>query len=352
VPPGVPGQLCAAGPQLADGYHARPAATAAAFVPNPFAAAPGERLYLTGDVVRWRPGGVLEFLGRVDGQVKVRGFRIELGEIESALAAHPAVRQAAVTARPDPAGGMRLVAYTVCDDDVAAADLREWLVARLPQHMLPALIERIATLPLTPNGKVDLRALPDPLAGRAAPATRTAPETPHERALAAIWSDLLGTANVGLEDDFFDLGGHSLTATQLVSRVRTRLHVELPLRTVFEAPLLGDLARRVAALASPASAPAAEPTPLEQRICAVWREVLGRTAGIDELFPGSASQLLHVRARLAGELGAVSAAQLLAHPTIRAQALFVTTRALEARGAASADALLERAGGILSKEAL
>jgi amino acid adenylation domain-containing protein len=248
VPPGVPGELYLSGPGLARGYLARPALTAERFVPHPFAAEPGERLYRTGDRVRWSEEGALEFLGRADQQVKVRGFRVEPGEIEAALLAHPGVRAAAVVAREDGPGERRLVGYVVAADGAAPedAELRDWLRARLPEHMVPAALVPLESLPLTPNGKLDRRALPAPELG-AGPAS-VPPRDDVEAVVAAIWSEVLEVPAVGALDSFFDLGGHSLLATQVISRVREALQVEVPLRVLFEEPTVAALAAASVAL--------------------------------------------------------------------------------------------------------
>ncbi|MET0398104.1 MAG: amino acid adenylation domain-containing protein [Longimicrobiaceae bacterium] len=247
VPPGVPGELYLSGPGLARGYLGRPALTAERFVPHPFAASPGERLYRTGDRVRWSEEAALEFLGRADQQVKVRGFRVEPGEVEAVLGAHPAVRAAAVVAREDGPGERRLVGYVVGADDMPAeAELREWLRARLPEHMVPAALVRLGELPLTPNGKLDRRALPAPELG-AGPAS-VPPRGDVEAVVAAIWAEVLEVPAVGAFDSFFDLGGHSLLATQVISRVREALQVEVPLRVLFEDPTVAALAAAAVAL--------------------------------------------------------------------------------------------------------
>ena len=261
VPPGVAGELVTGGAGLANGYLGRPALTAERFVPDPFAGAagaPGERLYRTGDLVRWRADGTIEFLGRIDHQVKVRGFRIEPGEVEDALARHPAVAAAAVVARPAPAGGKALVAYVVganAEPEVDPEALREHLAGRLPAFMVPAQIVPLPELPLGPNGKVDRRALPEPDWGRGGGAPDALPETPTERAVAAVFAEVLGAhpaagasdgaAAVGLHDDFFRLGGHSLAAARVVARLRDALEVELPLARVFDAPTVAGLAAAV-----------------------------------------------------------------------------------------------------------
>ena len=246
VPAGAAGELCLAGAGLARGYAGRPDLTAERFVPDPSSGGgPGSRLYRTGDRARWRPGGCLEILGRLDHQVKLRGFRIEPGEVEAVLAADPAVREAAVLARGD--ADRRLVAYVAGVPWLDTASLREHLAARLPAPLVPSVFVVLEHLPLTPNGKVDRRllaALPLPAA---AGAPRVAPRDPVENALAAIWGDVLGRELVGAEDDFFALGGHSLLAARVAARVRDLFTVELPLRDFFEASTLAGLAERLRA---------------------------------------------------------------------------------------------------------
>ena len=246
VPVGVAGELFIGGAGLARGYLGKPELTAERFVADPFSGHPGARLYRTGDRVRWREGGALEFLGRVDQQVKVRGFRVEPGEIETALRAHPAVADAAVALREDRPGDRYLAAYVVgaegAEPDTAA--LRAWLAARLPAYMVPGAIVPLAALPQTPGGKLDRRALPAPHAaggedGYVPPATET------EEAVAAIWREVLGAERVGARDNFFDLGGHSLRATRIVSRVEAALGVRIPVSTVFDRPTVADMARLV-----------------------------------------------------------------------------------------------------------
>jgi amino acid adenylation domain-containing protein len=250
VPIGVPGELYIGGDGLARGYLNRPELTAERFLPHPFSDQPGARLYKTGDLARYRPDGQLEFLGRLDQQVKVRGYRIEPGEVEAALTQHPAVREAVVLAREDGPGDTRLVAYVVPNQPPgpSMSDLRSFLQAKLPNYMVPSTFVMLAALPLTPNGKVDRRALPAPAPTRPAlDDALVAPRTPVEAALAAIWAEILRLPQVGVHDNFFALGGHSLLATQVISRLQAAFQVDLPLRRLFEAPTVAELAQALIA---------------------------------------------------------------------------------------------------------
>jgi acyl-CoA synthetase (AMP-forming)/AMP-acid ligase II/acyl carrier protein len=252
VPQGVPGELYVGGAGVARGYLGRPELTAEKFVPDGFGEAPGARLYRSGDRVRWLPAGELEFLGRVDHQLKVRGFRVEPGEIEAALRTHERVRDAAVLLREDVPGRQRLVAYVTGDAGVEVgpaelrellAELRGYLAERVPEYMVPGAFVGLERLPLTPNGKLDRRALPAPewTPGE----EHVAPRTVVEELVAASWAEVLGLERVGVTENFFALGGHSLLATQVVSRLRETLGVEVPLRTLFELPTVEALARTV-----------------------------------------------------------------------------------------------------------
>jgi amino acid adenylation domain-containing protein len=254
VPIGVPGEVCVGGAGLARGYIDRAELTAEQFIPNPFSALPGDRLYRSGDLARRLSGGDIEYLGRIDAQVKIRGFRIEPGEIESALAQHPAVREVTVVAREEAGeeaenlkSDKRLVAYMVPRHDAAPiSDLRNFLKRKLPEYMIPSAFVFLDSLPLTPNGKIDRRALPDPDEGR--PELQRAflaPRTRTEDLLAKTWAEVLELEKVGVYDNFFELGGHSLSATQVIARLRDTLHVELPLRSLFESPTVAGLAERV-----------------------------------------------------------------------------------------------------------
>jgi amino acid adenylation domain-containing protein len=248
VPVGVAGELLIGGEGVARGYRARPDLTAEKFIPDPFTAEAGARLYRSGDLARWRADGTIEVLGRLDHQVKLRGFRIELGEIETLLAQHPAVTQAVVHCREDAPGDKRLVAYLSGKRGaLAPAALREYLKAALPDYMVPSAFVVLERFPLTPNGKVDRRALPAPEAdaGRGeagAPAPRTAEETQ----LLELWRQLLPGRRIEPASDFFELGGHSLLAAQMLARIDQSFGVELPLRALFEAPTIAQLAARIA----------------------------------------------------------------------------------------------------------
>ncbi|WP_345304178.1 amino acid adenylation domain-containing protein, partial [Lysobacter hankyongensis] len=246
VPVGVPGELYIAGRGLARGYLRRPALTAERFVANPFT--PGARMYRTGDLVRWLPTGELDFLGRVDHQVKLRGFRVEPGEIEAQLRRLPGVAQAAVIAREDRPGQKQLVAYVVAEGGrtLDTAGLRRTLSEHLPEYMVPAAVVAMAQFPLTPNGKLDRAALPAPDFGDGGGSADDAPRTPQEQTLAALFAEVLGIERVGIHGNFFDLGGHSLLATRLLGRIRSSFSVDVTIRTLFEAPTVAQLAERIA----------------------------------------------------------------------------------------------------------
>ncbi|MFI1195236.1 amino acid adenylation domain-containing protein [Micromonospora sp. NPDC020750] len=290
VPEGVPGQLYLGGPGVARGYAGRPALTAQRFVPDPFGA-DGSSLYHTGDVVRWRSGGVLEFLGRTDDQVKISGFRIEPGEVENTLLDHPAVAGAAVVVDDSPAG-RRLVAYVVppaSRPGPGATELRLWLAERLPPYLVPTAYVSLTALPLTEHGKLDRAALPAAEAER--PDLRVAlrtPQTDTERAVAAICAELIGLDQVGLDDDFFALGGHSLLAMRLVARVNETFGTDVALARFLRTPTVAGL---VAALDT--RTPATEPTRQGGIAPGSWQQMEDVLRHIDQLTPEQVDQLLH-----------------------------------------------------------
>jgi amino acid adenylation domain-containing protein len=235
LPPGVVGELYVAGAGMGRGYHRQPGLTAERFVANPFGP-PGSRMYRTGDMARWTGSGLLDCVGRADRQLKVRGFRVEPAEVEAALAAHPDVAQAAVTART---GTGQLVGHVVpARQGLDPGDLREFVAARLPEYMVPAAFAVLDRFPLTPNGKLDRAALPDPeFTGTA----YRAPRTTTEEVLCGLFAEVLGVDRVGIDDSFFDLGGHSLMVTRLVRKVLAELGAEIPIRVVFDHPSPAEL---------------------------------------------------------------------------------------------------------------
>jgi amino acid adenylation domain-containing protein len=248
TPVGVPGELLIGGAGLARGYLTLPSITAEKFIPDPFSDLPGARLYRTGDLARYLPDGDIEFLGRMDHQLKIRGFRVEPGEIEVVLGQYPGVQEAVVMAQEYAPGDKRLVAYIVSQEDsgLTVTALRSYLKEKLPEYMVPSAFVMLDELPLTPNGKVERRALPLP--DQARPELEqvfVAPRTALESVLAKTCGELLGLERVGINDSFFELGGHSLLATQLVSRLCELFQMELPLRAVFETPTISGLAQRM-----------------------------------------------------------------------------------------------------------
>lgn len=265
VPPGIIGELYLGGRGLAQGYLNQPGTSAAAFLPHPFSGNPGERLYRTGDLARWLPDGNLAFVGRTDHQVKIRGFRIELEEIENALTRHDGVRQTVVIADD---ARQQLIAYILPDDlTLTARTLQSWAENKLPDYMVPNQWLILEQFPLTASGKVDRRALPQPTFDTQVN-SYIAPRRAEEETLAAIWAEVLGVTPIGIHDNFFQLGGHSLRATQIVSRVRQQLGWDMPVRALFEAPTIAKLAGRYA------------PEPLSDE--AVMTELLDEVEGLSD----------------------------------------------------------------------
>jgi amino acid adenylation domain-containing protein/FkbH-like protein len=241
VPVGVVGELYIGGDGVARGYLNRKELTEEKFIADPFSKETGARLYRTGDLARYLADGEIEYVGRVDEQVKLRGYRIEPGEIEASLCEHPCVRECAVILRED-AGDRRLVAYVVAGDEAHADELRRYAKAQLPDYMVPSAFVMLESLPLTTNGKLDRKALPAPEQGGTAADSYVAPRTPVEEVLAGVWAEVLRVERVGADDNFFDLGGHSLLATQLLSRIREAFAVEVSLKSLFESPTVAGVA--------------------------------------------------------------------------------------------------------------
>ena len=319
VPPGVIGELYIGGEGLAQGYLHHPDLTAEKFLPTPFSENGGVRIYRTGDLARWLPNGRIECLGRVDRQVKVRGFRIEIGEIEAVLEHHASVQECAVILREDEPGDNQLVAYIVLEEHAATipAELYQYLKNTLPAYMMPSHFVLLDVLPQTPNGKVDRRALPVP-EGQPFVETNamTGARTPVEEVLLEIWQAVLRLRNgqqIGVDDDFFQLGGHSLLATQLIARIRAMLQIELPLRALFEAPTIAELARRVEQELQDGQRPQApellpverggQPLPLSFAQQRLWF--------LDQLDPGSTAYLISNARHLRGQLNRVALEQSL-----------------------------------------
>ncbi len=342
VPVGIPGELYIGGVSLARGYLNRSELTQEKFIPNPFDEAEGRRqkaggsrLYKTGDLARYLPDGNIEFLGRIDNQVKVRGFRIELGEVEAVLSQHEDVEGCCVIAREDTPGDKRLVAYLVAHQDCTPtiSELRQFLKAKLPEYMLPNAFVILESLPLTPSGKVDRRILPVPdLYGDACGGLHTdkyvAPRTPIEELLAQIWAQVLKLEQVGIHDNFFEVGGHSLLATQLVSRIRNIFKVELPLRELFAIATVAELALFIEQLQQQdlkLSAPPILPRTKNKDLPLSYAQK--RLWFLDQFEPNSPSYNIPVSLRLVGTLNQAALEQSLQEIIHRHEALrtnFVT----------------------------
>nr|ADU56091.1 hypothetical protein CA878-13 [uncultured organism CA878] len=315
VAPGVAGELYIAGTGLARGYLDSPGLTAERFVACPFLA--GERMYRTGDLARWNRDGEVVFLGRADDQVKIRGYRVELGEVEAVLAAQPGVVEAVVMAREDQPGEKRLVGYFVSDgDDAGPEEIRRQMALVLPAYMVPMAVIALPGLPVTPNGKVDRRALPAPdLAGRV---SEKAPESESEKVLCALFAEILGVDQVGVDDAFHDLGGSSALAMRLIARIREELGVDLPIRQLFSSPTPAGVARALAAKSRPALEAAERPerVPLTARQLRAW--LLAR--------PGEETAGLHISValRLRGRLDVPALAAALGDVAARHEILRTT----------------------------
>ncbi|ODG96161.1 non-ribosomal peptide synthetase [Nostoc sp. KVJ20] len=327
VPIGTPGELYIGGDGSARGYLNRPELTEEKFIPSPFEEAGGRRLYKTGDLARFLPDGNIEFLGRVDNQVKIRGFRIELGEIEALLTQHSDVQQAVVIAREDIPGDKRLVAYVVLNQKLdSASTLKHFLQEKLPHYMVPAVFVILDSLPLTPNGKVDRRNLPG--CDRTRPAleeTFVAPRSPIEKTLAVIWAELLALEEIGVNDNFFQLGGHSLIATQILSRVREVFQVELSFHHIFENPSIAGLAQLIeqhSQLEQPLQRPVIQRIEREGLLPVSFAQE--RVYFIQQLAPESSAYQFQATMRFKGQLN-VAVLQQCLNEIVRRHEIFRTT---------------------------
>jgi amino acid adenylation domain-containing protein len=305
VPIGVPGEIYIGGPGVARGYHKRPALTAEKFIPDPFSEIEGARLYKTGDLARFLPDGNIEFIGRTDFQVKIRGFRIELGEIEAEIIAQDNVKDVVVLARGEAASEKSVAAYMVAQNgkEIDIQKLRTTLKGQLPEYMVPAAFVVMEAFPLTPNGKVNRKALPEHDKVGLISDDYVPPRTPEEEILAGIWAHILNLEKVGINSSFFDLGGHSLMATQVISRIRDAFEVDIPLRSLFETSTIAELAQQIDKIRKGEAGIAAPPLekisrdeapPLSFAQQRLWF--------LDQLEPGSASYNIPSAVRLSGKL--------------------------------------------------
>jgi amino acid adenylation domain-containing protein len=328
VPVGVSGEVYIAGVGLARGYLHQPALTAERFIPHPFSESPGARMYRTGDLARYLPNGNLDFLGRVDQQVKVRGFRIEPGEIETTLRKHPSVREAFVTISAETPLSQRLVAYFVADAEPSPAsrELRSFLRQSLPDYMIPSTFIALARLPLTPSGKIDRAALPNP--ERVSPEIESqyaAPGTPVEEILAGIWEEVLGVERVGVHDSFLEIGGHSLLATSVITRVRETFQLDITLRTLFDAPTVGGLAQHVeSALRAKQNSPLPPLERVSDRRNLPLSFAQRRVWFFDQMEPGNPAYNIPFAVRLRGSLDVAALERALGEIVARHEALRTT----------------------------
>jgi amino acid adenylation domain-containing protein len=334
VPIGVPGELHIGGAGVGRGYFNRQALTAETFIPDPFSGKAGERLYKTGDLARYVTGGEVEFIGRLDHQVKIRGFRIELGEIEAVLRQHAGVREAVVLAREDTPGNKRLVAYVLLreqqEDAELTTQLRNYLKARLPEHMLPSAFVVLDEFPLTPSGKLDRRALPEPLETRPALGeTYLTPRTPVEETLTSIWEGILQISGIGVNDNFFELGGHSLLGTQVISRIRKAFGIELPLRTIFEKPSISEMAESIEAALKSEHESLAPPLPVARDRALPLSFAQQRLWFLDQLVPGNPFYNVDTTSRLTTALDVAALEQSLNEIVRRHESLRTTFKMVD-----------------------
>ncbi|WP_393062391.1 amino acid adenylation domain-containing protein [Streptomyces sp. LN549] len=307
APIGIPGHALLGGICLARNYHNRPDLTTQRFTPNPLHTPTDPRTYHTGDLVTWRPDGTLEFIGRIDNQIKLRGYRIELGEIENALHTHPHIHTTTITLREDTPGNKQLTAYitnTPGAPTPTSHELRTHLQQQLPDYMIPTTYVTLDHLPLTPNGKIDTKALPAPDSHRPdLDATFVAPRTTAEHVVTTVWSEILGIDTIGIHDNFFELGGHSLLATQVTSRLRRQLGIDVPVRTIFTSPTPATLAAAMRELT--ATADEAPLVPVDRTDASLPLSFAQqRLWFLDQLTPGSAEYLVPFALRIRGELDA------------------------------------------------
>lgn len=366
VPVGTVGELYIGGAGVTRGYLNCPELTAERFIRDPFGG--GRRLYQSGDLARYRPDGTLEYVGRVDNQVKIRGHRVEPGEIEMLLAAHPAVKVAVVDVQAGPDGENRLVAYIVPGPEgmPPLKQLRDSMARKLPGYMVPSAFVTLDAVPRTPNGKLDRHALPAPARDVSRPPGTQRTPTPLEAELSELWCKVLGVAHVGLEENFFDLGGDSLAAVRLMVAIQQRFDVELPLQTIFQAPTIDRLVDRLAgvspAVAADSSGYLAPRTATEHRLLAVWERLLDtRPIGIRDSFltlqphPALFDRMLaEVRATFGVFTEGLPVSKLVDNPTIEALARVIDQSikpaaslvvCLQAQGAAPPLFLIHAGGG-------
>jgi amino acid adenylation domain-containing protein len=338
VPIGVAGELHIGGAGLARGYLHQPELTAQKFISNPFHPDSSSRLYKTGDLVRYRADGTIEFLGRIDNQVKLRGFRIELGEIESVLNQHPSVQVSVVVVREDEPGNQRLIAYIVPQpaQTLVIAEICQFLAEKVPNYMLPSAFVTLDKFPLTPNGKIDRRALPAPETTRTnLEAVFVAPRNTIEEAIAQIWQQVLGVEQIGINDNFFELGGHSLLATQVISRLRKTLGVDLPLRGLFASPTVAELATNIPQTTAKLGLNTASIPRVSREANLPLSFAQARLWLLEQLHPGSSTYNISAAVRLSGYLNIKALEQSLneiiaRHEVLRTHFSLVNGQAFQA----------------------
>jgi amino acid adenylation domain-containing protein len=338
VPIGVAGELHIGGAGLARGYLHQPELTAQKFISNPFHPDSSSRLYKTGDLVRYRADGTIEFLGRIDNQVKLRGFRIELGEIESVLNQHPSVQVSVVVVREDEPGNQRLIAYIVPQpaQTLVIAEICQFLAEKVPNYMLPSAFVNLDKFPLTPNGKIDRRALPAPETTRTnLEAVYVAPRNTIEEAIAQIWQQVLGVEQIGINDNFFELGGHSLLATQVISRLRKTLGVDLPLRGLFTSPTVAELATNIPQTTAKLGLNTASIPRVSREANLPLSFAQARLWLLEQLHPGSSTYNISAAVRLSGYLNIKALEQSLneiiaRHEVLRTHFSLVNGQAFQA----------------------